>query len=65
MRASTSARSSSCRRSVGKVSKTPAKQSSKQKVKWKVVDGKVEVSPGGYTIDDIEAMLKAIKGLRE
>ena len=62
MRASTSAKSSSNRRSIGKVSKTPAKHCSKQKAKWKVVDGKVEVSPGDYTIDDIEAMLKAIKG---
>ena len=57
----TSAKSSSSRRSIGKVSKTPPKHNLKQKTKWKVVGGKIELSPGDYTIEDIEAMLKAIQ----
>lgn len=61
MRASSSTKSSSWRGSAGKVSKAPAKRSSKQKAKWKVVNGKVEVSPGDYSIEDLEAMLKAIQ----
>jgi hypothetical protein len=61
MRAGTSAKSNSGRSSVGKSSKTSATRSTKQKAKWKVVDGKVEVSPGEYSIEDLEAMLKAIQ----
>ena len=62
MRAGTSAKSNSVRSSAGKASKASATRSTKQKSKWKVVDGKVEVSPGDYTIDEIKAMLNAIKG---
>ena len=65
MRASTSAKSSSGRRSAGKASKTVSKSSSKQKPKWKVVGDKVWLSPGDYDIDDIEAMLTALQGTRE
>jgi len=32
-----------------------------QKAKWKVVDGKVEVSPGDYSVEDLDAMLKEIQ----
>ena len=62
MRAGKSAKSNSGRSSAGKASKASATRSTKQKAKWKVVNGKVAVLPGDYTIDDIEAMLKAIKG---
>jgi hypothetical protein len=65
MRASTSAKSSSVRRSAGKASKTVSKRSSKQKPKWKVVGDKVYLPPGDYTLDDIEAMLKAIQRVSE
>ncbi len=57
MRASTSTKSSYGRSGAGKASKASVKRSSRQKAKWKVVDGKVEVSPGDYSIEDIEAML--------
>ena len=63
MRASASTKSCSGRGSVGKVAKVSAKCSAKKKAKWKVVDGKVEVSPGDYRIEDLEAMLKAIQCL--
>ncbi len=62
MRASTSTKSSSGRRSAGKASKTMSKCSSKQKPNWKVVGDKVYLPPGDYTLDDIEAMLKALQG---
>lgn len=65
MRASTSATSSSVRRSAGKASKTVSKRSSKQKPKWKVVGDKVYLPPGDYTLDDIKAMLKALQGVGE
>ena len=61
MKASTRNKSSSGRGSAGKAAKASVKRSSKQKAKWKVVDGKVEVSPGDYTIEDIKAMLQAIQ----
>ena len=61
MKASTRNKSSSGRGSAGKAAKASVKRSSKQKAKWKVVDGKVEVSPGDYTIEDLKAMLKAIQ----
>ncbi len=61
MRAGTSAKSNSGRSSAGKASKASATRSTKQKAKWKVVDGKVEVPPGDYNIEDLEAMLKAIR----
>ena len=61
MRASMSTKSSSGRRSAGKTAKASVKRSSRQKAKWKVVDGKVEVSPGDYSIEDIETMLKAVR----
>ena len=65
MRASTSAKSSSVHRSAGKLGKTVSRRSSKQKPKWKVVGDKVWLSPGDYDIDDIEAMLTALQGIRE
>ena len=65
MRASTSAKSSSVRRSAGKASKTVSKRSSKQRPRWKVVGDKVYLPPGDYTIDDIEAMRKAIQGVTQ
>ena len=61
MRASTSAKSSSVCSGAGKTAKASVKRSSKQKAKWKVVDGKVEVSPGDYSIEDIETMLNAVR----
>ena len=36
-----------------------------QKAMWKIVGDKVELSPGNYTIEDLEAMLAAIQGVRE
>ena len=65
MRASTSAKSSSSHRRAGKASKTVSKRSSKQKPKWKVVGDKVYLPPGDYTIDDFEAMRKAIQGVTQ
>ena len=65
MRASTSAKLSSGRSIAGKAAKASVKRSARQKSKWKVVDGKVEVSPGDYSIEDLEAMLKAIQEKRE
>ena len=65
MRASTSAKLSSGRRSAGKVTKTVSKRSSRQKPKWEVVGDKVYLPPGDYTLDDIEAMLKAIQEVGE
>ncbi len=61
MRAGTSTKSSSVRRSADKAAKASVKRSSRQKSKWKVVDGRVEVSPGDYSIEDLEAMLKAVR----
>ena len=61
MSASTSAKSSSGRSSAGKAAKASVKRSSRQESKWKVVDGRVEVSPGDYSIEDLEAMLGAIQ----
>ena len=65
MRTNSSNQSSSGRRSAGKVSTASSKRCTKQKAKWKVVGDKVELLPGDYTIDDIEAMLKAIQGVRK
>ena len=65
MKASTSVKSSSGRRNGGKASKTVSKRSSEQKPKWKVVGDKVYLPPGDYTLDDIEAMRKAIQGVSE
>ena len=61
MRTNTSAKMNSGRGGADKVSKASTKRNAKQMAKWKVVNGKVEVSPGDYSIDDLEAMLKAIR----
>lgn len=50
---------------VGKVSNKSTKCGSMQKAMWKIVGDKVELSPGNYTIEDLEAMLAAIQGVRE
>ena len=65
MKTSTSAKLRSGHRSGDKVSETPTKRSQKQKSKWKVVGNKVWLSPGDYDIDDIDAMLTALQGIRE
>ena len=65
MRTNSSNQSSSGRRSADKVSTAPSMCCTNQKGKWKVVGDKVELLPGDYTIDDIEAMLKAIQGVDE
>ena len=66
MRASASTKSSSGRGSAGKADNASVKRSSsKQKAKWRIVGGKVEVSPGDYSIEDLKAMLRAIQLKRD
>lgn len=61
MRAKTSIKYSSGRSCAGKVSKASIKCNPEQKSKWKVVDGRVKVSPGDYSIEDLEEMIEAIR----
>lgn len=61
MKASTSAKSTSKRSGADKASKTPAKRSTKQKAKWKIVGDKVLIPPGDYRLSDIKAMIKAFE----
>lgn len=57
----TSTKSSSSRSSAAKSPKAPAKRSTKQKAKWKVVGDKVMIPPGDYSVADLEAMIKKLQ----
>ena len=61
MKTSTSAKSSSKRSGAAKATKSPAKRSTKQKPRWKIIGDKVHFSPGDYTMEEFEAILKILK----
>lgn len=61
MKAKSSTKPSSSRRSAAKATKTPAKSNVKQKLKWKIVGDTVVVPPGDYHLSDIKAMVKALE----
>ena len=61
MKAKSSTKPSSSRRSAAKAPKAPAKRSTKPKTKWKIVGDKVEVPQGDYRLSDIKAMIKALE----
>ena len=61
MKASTSTKSSSKRTGAVKATKAPAKRSTKQKPRWKIIGDMVHITPGDYTAEDFEAMIKALQ----
>lgn len=55
------AKTSSTSGGADKMSKPSTKRCAKQKAKWKIVGDKVHITPGDYTAEDFEAMLKALE----
>ncbi len=64
MKAKSSTKPSSSRRSAVKAPKTLAKRSTKQKIKWKIVGDKVMIPPGDYSVADLEAMIKRLQAAK-